>query len=491
VMRARSKLALFALAMLLAAMVDGQQTPRCPTFPIDVIPGCANGPHSPALAPLLSAIADRSLLGPNGAIEIYSKLSANDQQNARACLRTAAAQEADYIMKLYLQGDELDVVALSGCASELYQETDRIARIGDPSLQDDFWLARADFFKAWRLLFTEPNRATDALKLLQESIRLSPDDVYHWNATGIAYLQERKYGCAQAAFEKAIRGANKTPCGEDMFTPGNNTADDNRVGRGKKELWIYPRTNLALVEIEKGNYGEARAAYEELIKESAAAGKRFGYLDYNLALLLQHLGDNKSARDEYRKALTDFSERASNAQAVGDQDLAQEFQRRQAEVHNALGTVASSTGRFADAETQYLKALQFNPTLSTAQYNLGLLYRRRGRSAEAIASWQKTVAADPRFLPAHLALARELARTRATQEAISHYQAVLAEAPTYEEALIGLGDQLAALQRVDEACRQYRAAAGGTDLSRLSRSRRTLCTKKAASTGVEPGAGIP
>jgi len=47
---------------------------------------------------------------------------------------------------------------------------------------------------------------------------------------------------------------------------------------------------------------------------------------------------------------------------------------QQPDIYNALGSIYRRTGRFDDAETAYLKALQLAPDYANAHLNIGILY---------------------------------------------------------------------------------------------------------------------
>ena len=66
-----------------------------------------------------------------------------------------------------------------------------------------------------------------------------------------------------------------------------------------------------------------------------------------------------------------------------------------ATTHYNLGLLMSETGRLADAEREYRRALTLNPAHAGARGNLGPLLARMGRTREAADELRRLVADDP------------------------------------------------------------------------------------------------
>lgn len=71
-----------------------------------------------------------------------------------------------------------------------------------------------------------------------------------------------------------------------------------------------------------------------------------------------------------------------------------------AEVHNYLGYLSYLQGRYAEALPAFRKALELNPSLAVAWFNLGNLYARTRRPDEAVECFRKALEADPRMASA-------------------------------------------------------------------------------------------
>lgn len=162
------------------------------------------------------------------------------------------------------------------------------------------------------------------------------------------------------------------------------------------------------------------------------------------------------------------------------------------EVHLALGSVYSTTGKNAQAITELQRALELAPNSDEAYRRLGDAYLASGQAAEAIAAYQNGVAANPYFWWNHNSLGKaylelgdsakameafrkvvELAsdnpigyenigtvyfREGKWLEAIPNYQKALSFAPD-AETYSNLGTCYFFLRRYDESVTMYQKAA--------------------------------
>ena len=250
-----------------------------------------------------------------------------------------------------------------------------------------------------------------AIDELQRSIRLDPTAAYTYNALGIAYLEKGDYRNARLAFEDAIQRSPK---------------------------WAYPRHNLALVQTQAGNYEEAIAAYREAIVRVPD----YFYLPYNLGLLLHRMNRLDDAAAEYLEA----ERRARSAR------------RSAANPSIALGLLKFEQRRWRDSESYYRRALAMPApelTRRTARHNLAALLARRASGwAEAERLWRE----NGDYLPSRIALAEALSGRKETAKAISEYRAILALAPDHLPARLQLASELERSGQRDSAIVELRAA---------------------------------
>jgi len=138
---------------------------------------------------------------------------------------------------------------------------------------------------------------------------------------------------------------------------------------------------------------------------------------------------------------------------------AAEIEPRNALYHNAAGAVMLNIGRSADAQVEFLKAVELDPTYSDAFHNLGSAYAEQGKWEEAIVAYLKALSQpiyrnpestynnlgyaywaldrrkeaedafraalqlDPRLVPSHFWLAVLLQKEGRQAEAKAHFRA--------------------------------------------------------------------
>ncbi len=168
-----------------------------------------------------------------------------------------------------------------------------------------------------------------------------------------------------------------------------------------------------------------------------------------------------------------------------------------ADMHNMLGVIHHSRGRFSQAEHMFEEALRINPAYTEAALNLAVTYNdlgkyreardvyagaiansksqprqmdpfARGKIAnmhartadayvglgmfpEALIEYKKALELCPTFIDIRTKLAATLRDCGDKEGAVREYQAAKAEAPKYLPARINLGVTLYSLGRKDEA----------------------------------------
>jgi protein O-GlcNAc transferase len=97
-----------------------------------------------------------------------------------------------------------------------------------------------------------------------------------------------------------------------------------------------------------------------------------------------------------------------------------------ARAHSLLGELVAALDGFPSAEPHFRAALAIDPSLVTAQTNLGLsLIEQKGRIAEGMAAFDQALAIDPMFTQANTARALGLLRLYKPAEALEIYQSTL------------------------------------------------------------------
>jgi len=162
---------------------------------------------------------------------------------------------------------------------------------------------------------------------------------------------------------------------------------------------------------------------------------------FNLAIVLENQGLAAQAMEKYGAAL----EREEDHHAAR---------------HN-LARLLAREGRLADAEREYLVALETargQPMHASILLGLGDVVAAQGRVAEASELYADATEIDPRFAPAWGRLGNALAETARHADAAVAFGRALDLDPQDVEALSGMGFSLLFRERIDEATTAFRSA---------------------------------
>ena len=384
-------------------------------------------------APGTSEFARLANADPLAAIPVYQRVAADPavpeqtrRENAEI-LRVALEEHGQQILITYLHGEQLPQ---SKSAFELgARYFEEALRLPDATAFDE---SRMWFCRGRALIFDhQESQYQDAVRLLDRSILLDPAHAYAYNALGIAYLEQVRqhpeyYQRAVAAFHDALR-----------FAPD----------------WAYPMHNLALAWSEQGNFAAAMDSYRAAMR----LAPQYSYLPYNLALLNQRMNRLDDADRLYRTALRQAEENRRSGLVPPVTPW-----REHADVLNALGSVAAARHKYKDAQDFYQRALQDDPQLTEAKYNLAVLLSRAGPSQRAVDLWRENIAARPQEPASRLALGAYLAQNGDKDGAIREYEAAVMIAPDHVAARRELAKLYADQSRWQDAYDQLREARGLT-----------------------------
>ncbi|HEY7652631.1 MAG TPA: tetratricopeptide repeat protein [Methylomirabilota bacterium] len=139
--------------------------------------------------------------------------------------------------------------------------------------------------------------------------------------------------------------------------------------------------------------------------------------------------------------------------------------------HNAVGAVLLNVGRFPDAQVEFQKAVELDPTYADAFHNLGSAYAEQGKWDEAIGAYKKalaqTIYASPENTYNNLGYAYwALDRRKDAEDA---FRAALQLEPKLVPSHFWLGVLLQKEGRGDEAKTHLRAARDLAPASMLGR----------------------
>ncbi len=111
-----------------------------------------------------------------------------------------------------------------------------------------------------------------------------------------------------------------------------------------------------------------------------------------------------------------------------------------ADAHQNLGAVLTTSDP-DEAVRELEKAVELQPALLKAQYNLAIAYGASGShgSQKAIQQLEKLLAMDPEYPRAEFAIGRELLRSGKPQDAVTHLKIAVEREPNFGEAHYQLG----------------------------------------------------
>jgi Flp pilus assembly protein TadD len=123
--------------------------------------------------------------------------------------------------------------------------------------------------------------------------------------------------------------------------------------------------------------------------------------------------------------------------------------------HNNLANLLNETRRFVEAEGSFHRALELQPDFAEAHYNLGNLFYKTKRLAEAEGAYRRTLELKSDFVRAHGNLGKLFHETKRFTEAEEAYRRAAELDPDYAEALFGLSLLLLGTGRYAEAWPYY------------------------------------
>lgn len=124
----------------------------------------------------------------------------------------------------------------------------------------------------------------------------------------------------------------------------------------------------------------------------------------------------------------------------------------------ALGWVNLRANRPDLASTWYRKAIQLKPDLQTAHANLGVALERLGQTDAAVQAWKKALDLDPKDSPTRAQLAAAYLATDKFELAVGEYRKVVQREPKNAGAFNNLGYALEKTGKLDDAVAAYKAA---------------------------------
>lgn len=323
---------------------------------------------------------------------------------AQAALATSTeATRSDAYGRL---GEIYHAYSLTSAARECYLNANRLAP------KDFRWiylLARLD---------QQEGRFDDAISRYRTARTLKPDYIAVLVNLGNIFLELNRLDDATESFKAALQ------------LDQNNPAAHYGLGQ---------------VAISKRSYAEAVDHFEKTLAQVPEANR----VHYSLAMAYRGLGNADKVKAHLAQQGT-VGVRVSDPLVDGLQDsIAGE------RLHLSRGKIAFEAQRYAEAASEFRKAVQANRDSAAARVNLGAALTQLGDLNGAVEQFEEALRIEPGKSNAHYNLAVLLARQNKHDEAITHLRSALKVESSDLSARFLLAQELNKQGRLDEALTEY------------------------------------
>jgi tetratricopeptide (TPR) repeat protein len=313
---------------------------------------------------------------------------------------TALSEEYGKLGELY------HAYSLTSAARDAYLNANRLAP------KDFRWiylLAKLDH---------QEGRFDDAIRRYQLARTLRPDYVATLVNLGNIFLELNRLEEARESFNAALE------------IDKNNPAAHYGLGQ---------------VAVSKRSYGEAVDHFEKTLAQVPDANR----VHYSLAMAYRGLGDAE-------KAKAHLAQQGSVGVRVADPlvDSLRDLITGE-RVYLARGKVAFEAKRYADAVTEFRKAVASRPDSVTARINLGAALTQVGDVNGAVEQFEEAIRLEPGKVNAHYNLAVLLARQNKHEQAITHLRSALRIEGNDLNARLLLALELKNAEHGDESLLEY------------------------------------
>lgn len=253
-----------------------------------------------------------------------------------------------------------------------------------------------------------------------------------WRILGESYSKTGKSRAASKAFEKA-----------DQYSGGN----DALYKHLEESIAKYGRQASAYTK--EGKYKEAIAVLEKGIMEHSKDAS----LHFNLGLNYMEVGNERKAREEFRKTIDLEPAHAKAYQGLGllhyereeymeagayylatiDAGKQDEF------VYYKLGSCFFKLKNFGKAVDAYQKAIALNPNQKRYHFGLGASYIALNEHYDAIAAMEVALRLDPMYLDAQYNIAVAYLKMSEYDKSIAEGEKILAKDSQYAKAYLVIG----------------------------------------------------
>ena len=123
--------------------------------------------------------------------------------------------------------------------------------------------------------------------------------------------------------------------------------------------------------------------------------------------------------------------------------------------YNSLGNILKIENKTEESARAYLLALEINPQLHEAQYNLGKIFEKLGDLEKAKYHLAEAVQVNPASYESTFSLARILVKLAKFSEAVNFFQKALAIEPSNADVLNGLAFALEKARRLNDSIQLF------------------------------------
>ena len=287
-----------------------------------------------------------------------------------------------------------------------FQRDEKVAAVDYIGQAIDADCGRPEYHNSLGNVYRTLGRPVEAIEEFREALRLNPGFSIAFNNLGIALADCGQNRGAAACFERAVQ-----------------------LDRRNVQAWI----NLGSARLDSGVASDAAACFERAIEVDPNQGQAFAQLGRCRSLC----GRRDEAIAAYERAVALLNGSAP------------------ATLLKELATGYLATGRSAQAEGAYRRAIEQSPDDPTLLLNLAQSLKDQEKHAEAIDWYRRGIARDPQNAAAHYAMGRALHLCENFAEAIASYQKCLALGSRDAKAAYHFGNACKSLKRLNEAVEAY------------------------------------
>ena len=205
----------------------------------------------------------------------------------------------------------------------------------------------------------------------------------------------------------------------------------NSKGIKLNKTHILEAMEAAAVHYRSGNFEDAKAIYQRVLKE-----------DSNNGDALHFLGLADFSLQNYPAALTSITKAIA-------------IYPNLAPLHSNLGSVLRKIGRISEALESYDQAITLNPKYAKAHLNRGVLLREQGLYSEALASLNHALELDPNDADIFDNYGNALRDLGKFNEAVAMFDYGISLNPDSPEIHMNRGNVLADLKLISKAIASY------------------------------------